>query len=260
MSVTLLTEVLLHAKLQNISECAISLCLKVAFLQKNLSKGIVFENIFLSLQCYTKALDMERNDTSTLYRQELKGKILATAMLLFEQKGIKCVKMDDIAKELSISKRTLYELYENKEQLLYEGVRHQYMERSEYLRHFAQQAKNEMEIVMEAIRSNLQYLGHINPQFFLDINKYSRVLDFLQQQHDEQRANSIHFMERGVEHGYFRPDVNYEIVSSMGDAVMTHMMETKMYKKYPMRDIFKNYVNVLLRGLCTEKGLAELSL
>jgi hypothetical protein len=163
MSVTLLTEVLLHAKLQNISECAISLCLKVTFLQKNLSKGIVFENIFLSLQCYTKALDMERNDTSTLYRQELKGKILATAMLLFEQKGIKCVKMDDIAKELSISKRTLYELYENKEQLLYEGVRHQYMERSEYLRHFALQAKNEMEIVMEAIRSNLQYLGHINP-------------------------------------------------------------------------------------------------
>ncbi len=203
---------------------------------------------------------MERNDSSTLYRQELKGKILITAMSLFEQKGIKCVKMDDIAKELSISKRTLYELYENKEQLLYEGVRFQHAQRSQYMRHYAQQAQNEMEIVMEAIRSNLQYLGHVNPQFFIDIHKYVRVLDFLHQQHEEQRANSIHFMESGVEHGYFRPDVNYDIVSRMGDAVMTHVMETKMYKNYPMRDIFKNYVNVLLRGLCTEKGLAELHL
>ena len=59
-----------------------------------------------------------KNITPTIYRQELKGKILVTAMSLFKREGIKRVKMDDIAQALSISKRTLYETYENKEQLL----------------------------------------------------------------------------------------------------------------------------------------------
>ena len=48
------------------------------------------------------------------YRQELKVRILQTAMREFKQKGIRDVRMDDIAGILGISKRTLYEIYENK--------------------------------------------------------------------------------------------------------------------------------------------------
>lgn len=58
----------------------------------------------------------------TIYRKELKGKILKTAMEQFLLHGIKKIKMDDIAKILGISKRTLYEIYQDKEQLLYEGL------------------------------------------------------------------------------------------------------------------------------------------
>ena len=58
----------------------------------------------------------------TIYRKELKGKILKTAMEQFLLHGIKKIKMDDIAKLLGISKRTLYEIYQDKEQLLYEGL------------------------------------------------------------------------------------------------------------------------------------------
>ena len=44
-------------------------------------------------------------------------------MTLFMADGVRAVKMDDIAAHLGISKRTLYELYSNKEQLLLEGFR-----------------------------------------------------------------------------------------------------------------------------------------
>ena len=57
------------------------------------------------------------------YRQELRQRILAAAMMAFRQKGVRAVRMDDIASQLSISKRTLYEIYSNKELLLYECVR-----------------------------------------------------------------------------------------------------------------------------------------
>lgn len=63
------------------------------------------------------------NNNSSQYRNELKFRIIRTAMPLFKQKGIKAVRMDDIANILSISKRTLYEIYNNKEDLLLEGVK-----------------------------------------------------------------------------------------------------------------------------------------
>lgn len=49
------------------------------------------------------------------YRKEIKEKILQLATTMFFQHGIRKVKMDDIANHLKISKRTLYELYQNKE-------------------------------------------------------------------------------------------------------------------------------------------------
>ncbi|WP_306303127.1 TetR/AcrR family transcriptional regulator [Prevotella falsenii] len=56
------------------------------------------------------------------YKKEVKAKILQSATTMFFQNGIRKVKMDDIAAHLKISKRTLYEIYQNKEDLLYEVV------------------------------------------------------------------------------------------------------------------------------------------
>lgn len=58
--------------------------------------------------------------TGNSYRSDLKGKILEVATPMFYQHGIRKVKMDDIAKRLRISKRTVYEIYEDKEDLLLE--------------------------------------------------------------------------------------------------------------------------------------------
>ena len=69
---------------------------------------------------------MRKTGNTTAYREGLRQKILDTAMGLFKQKGIKAVRMDDIATEIAISKRTLYEIYSNKEDLLLN------MERLEY--------------------------------------------------------------------------------------------------------------------------------
>ena len=59
---------------------------------------------------------------SNPYRQELRSRIVEAATQMFHKHGIKMVKMDDIATSLTISKRTLYEIYDNKEDLVYEVV------------------------------------------------------------------------------------------------------------------------------------------
>ena len=201
-----------------------------------------------------------KNITPTIYRQELKGKILVTAMSLFKREGIKRVKMDDIAQALSISKRTLYETYENKEQLLCEGVIYEHQLRQEQLRQFTEQAENEIEVVMEFIRQEIVLLGGVNPLFFSELAKYKRVVELLNEEHEQKRLHSMEFVKRGVEKGYFRSDINYDIVTKMSDAVVQHVMMTKMYEEYPLSEIFRNHVDILFRGICTDKGIAALHL
>ena len=201
-----------------------------------------------------------KNITPTIYRQELKGKILVTAMSLFKREGIKRVKMDDIAQALSISKRTLYETYENKEQLLCEGVIYEHQLRQEQLRQFTEQAENEIEVVMEFIRQEIVLLGGINPLFFSELAKYERVVELLNEEHEQKRLHSMEFVKRGVEKGYFRSDINYDIVTKMSDAVVQHVMMTRMYEEYPLSEIFRNHVDILFRVICTDKGIAALHL
>lgn len=58
--------------------------------------------------------------------------------------------------------------------------------------------------------------------------------------------------------GYFRKDVDFDIVSQIGAASMEHAMKTKMYEKYGMKDLLHNILFLFLRGLCTAEGIALL--
>ena len=70
----------------------------------------------------------------------------------------------------------------------------------------------------------------------------------------------MEFVKKGIEHGYFRSDINYDIVTKMSDAVVQHVMMSKMYEEYPLSEIFRNHVDILFRGICTDKGIAALHL
>ena len=59
------------------------------------------------------------------YRQELKNKIVNFAMGEFFKRGVKAVKMDEISQGLHVSKRTVYEIFGDKEELLLCGMKQQ---------------------------------------------------------------------------------------------------------------------------------------
>lgn len=195
----------------------------------------------------------------TPYKLELRTKILDAAMNQFKQKGIRNVRMDDIAIMLGISKRTLYEIYKNKEQLLYEGVVRDEKKRSEIIHSFSLTAKNEMEIIVEVLKMKLRELGQINPLFFSELQKYDSVVEYLRQTHLKSNQESLSFFFHGVEGGFFRKHINYELILQMSNAVMNHVVKEKLYNRVSMQEIFVNYVNVIIRGLCTEKGLEILN-
>lgn len=197
---------------------------------------------------------MQNNNELTNYRKGLKTKILDTAMLLFKKNGIKAVKMDDIANNLSISKRTLYEIYDNKEDLLLEGVKNDVAMRRKNMEEFRQSNDDVLQVILHFYQVKLIEIGSVNPDYYLDMRKYKKVTDYFEENKAEQKKAAEIIFRRGVDEGYFLPQLNYDIVNRLGDAAMDYVMSSKLYEKFALKDIFKNFVSVLLRGYCTEKG------
>ncbi len=192
----------------------------------------------------------------TLYRKELKGKILKTAMEQFMLRGIKNVKMDDIARQLGISKRTLYEIYQDKEELLYEGLKEAEEYIDNYLKRYAEEGNhNVVEVMMESYYIQVGFFSKINPAFLLEIPKYDKVVKLMVSRRKERDREAKTFFRQGVEEGLFRKDVNFEIISSIGHFMMKHILETKMYRDYAFETLFETVFLVIVRGMCTEEGI-----
>mgnify|MGYP000841418268 CR=1 FL=1 len=101
---------------------------------------------------------MYKGSSQTCYKLELRNRILKAAMTEFLHKGVKSVKMDDIANTLAISKRTLYEIYSNKEELLLEAVRiHEQEFNDHMLQYSLDKNHNVMDIIIEFYKNCLLY-------------------------------------------------------------------------------------------------------
>lgn len=201
---------------------------------------------------------MQEIKNTTAYKRGLYDKIVTAAMHAFVQKGIRGVKMDDIATQMNISKRTLYELFENKELLLFEGVMKYHRQMEERLRNISEESDDVMEIILKVYRMKVEEFRSTSPLFYSDIVKYPQVMAFLSKESKESQSRQLIFLKRGVDEGFFRNDVNLELVGKMFEAQGQFIMQQKLYKQFNIEEIFDNLVFVSLRGLCTQKGICAL--
>lgn len=202
-----------------------------------------------------KWIYMQENLEISKYKKSLRGRIPEVAMKLFLANGINSVRMDDVAKQMGISKRTIYEIYDNKEALLFDVVVAHFKHRLVNMEFVLRKCTNVMEILLEVYRMKVADFKNTNPLFFTEMVRYPQLHQFLVEQNDHMRENSLQFMQRGIKEGYFRKDVNYEIAGLLFDAMGAYIMEKELYRKYSIEDIFRDIVFVSLRGMCTDKGI-----
>ena len=198
---------------------------------------------------------MAEQKPKAAYRQQLRPRIVDTAMRAFAAQGVRAVKMDDIAQQLSISKRTMYELYENKEELLFAGItKFRNLQRAD-AEAFMARSPNVIEVIVHAYKRKVREVNLIVPQFYDDLEKYPRVMAFLEESHEQDRSHLRAFMLRGVAEGYFRDDIDYDMVLSLLDTVGSYVKSQRLYARYSIEQIFHQVVSVYLRGLCTQRGV-----
>ena len=192
---------------------------------------------------------------TTAYRASLRERIIEKAMQDFSKHGIRAVKMDTLAKELGISKRTMYEIFEDKESLLFEGIKVYGERKREYMHSYAEEGHDVIDIIMEAYHMKVEEVRAVNPDFYLDLMKYPRLAQHMKEAQQKSREGFLAFMKRGVDDGYFRPDVNYELVPHIFDALGQYILTNSLVQQYSVEELFSNCFLIALRGFCTDKGL-----
>lgn len=180
-----------------------------------------FFDFFVTLR--RKKSKQERKHTNTAmnitndYRRELKSKIIEYAMNEFRQRGIKAVKMDEISRGLHVSKRTVYEIFGDKEELLLAGIRAQNEELRRMLDQFASENNhNVIDIICYFYRVQMELCEQVGVKFYEEIQHMPRVVAYMKSVHEHEVEDRMRFYECGVKEGLFRSDIDYPLSRMWG--------------------------------------------
>jgi len=132
-----------------------------------------------------RSINIQNTKKNGGYRDELKNQIVLTAARLFRTNGIRSVKMDDIVGHLSCSKRTLYELFKDKEALVLAVANYLHSLDMEKIDKFSLEAHDIMDIILESFKIQLENFRVTNPQYYYDLHKYPQVERLLVKHHND---------------------------------------------------------------------------
>ena len=107
-----------------------------------------------------------------IHKMEPQEKILKTSLELFFKYGIKRVTMDDIAKELGMSKKTIYQFYKEKDVLVDQLCQFEMLKQEKIFKEINGLAKDPIHELMLISLKMSDMMQHINPIFFIDLQKY----------------------------------------------------------------------------------------
>lgn len=201
---------------------------------------------------------MAEGEKHTASRLELKARIIDTASRLFEKNGIKGVTMDHIAASFGISKRTLYEVFSDKETLLVECVRRGQREADAYMRKVRENSGNVLEVLLKGYQQSIEKFHATNKKFYEEIKRYPRAYSLIKYGDNRNAEDIVSFFREGVEQGFFRNDVNFAIVGLLVREQLDILMGTDLCAQYPFLEVYESIMFISLRGISTEKGAIAL--
>lgn len=192
----------------------------------------------------------------------IKEELLENISELFLKYGLRSTSMDDICSHLKISKKTLYQIFSNKDDVVEQVLFHRRNNyrilkiRAELRRH---NAINIMLLLRDHIVSslnsqmpaNLFDLKKYHPDVYERINELDQVLI-----HDLMTE----VIKKGIDEGYFRKDINKDIQVYLFVKQMAFLGELEMVSKvkYPLDSIVTTIVENVIRSFANPKGLEEL--
>ncbi|MBP8040878.1 MAG: TetR/AcrR family transcriptional regulator [Bacteroidales bacterium] len=186
-------------------------------------------------------------------------KILQQVSDLYQKYGIKSVSMDDVARELGISKKTLYEYFKDKEDLVGKVLESQMSQIRAVFEIEKDDEHNAVDHLLEIDRIITAFLKNFSPTIHYDLQKYypsvfRSIFEYKRGfMFDSIKAN----LERGIKEGLYRSDFNSDIIAqiyvnqieaSLGSGFITSM-------EFTTNELFSEMFTYHFRGIASKKGI-----
>ncbi|HCC71771.1 MAG TPA: hypothetical protein DEQ09_11565 [Bacteroidales bacterium] len=189
---------------------------------------------------------------------DYRERITEEAAVLFMKYGIRAVTMDSIAHHLGMSKRTIYEQFADKDELLRSVVRNMTHRQKEVFLDIMKESDNVIETIFRILTLASSHFKTTNPTYLMDLKKYHyRVYEEICQKGDIRNMEMTEeILNRGIKEKIFRSDINVEIVNAgiHGAIDMTKDDQYLPEGKYSRMEIIENLLFNYLIGISTPQG------
>jgi AcrR family transcriptional regulator len=190
---------------------------------------------------------------------EIKERIIAKAREQFFRYGVKSVTMDDIASELGISKKTIYQHFEDKDAIVHQLMMGEMLQDKCEWDDLGKISKNVIEKMVKSMELIKKAFAEINPCTFFDIKKYHPKTWELFQSHKQNFIMESIKQEllEGIEQGYYRSDIKIEILTIMRMEQVETGFDPHLFppNKFSLIDVELTMLDHFIRGILTPKGL-----
>jgi len=191
---------------------------------------------------------------------ETRGKILAKASEMLLSLGIRNVTMDLLSESLGMSKRTIYEHFRNKEELVIESIHFIIVENNKELLEIIESSENVVEAIYLITLRQEQYRREFPKVFVEDIKKYFPLVQasfFSNKDRLKQFSASYTLLEKGLKEEIFCKDLRIDLVDNFIHEIisMIHTSDRIRLLKPSDRKVACSIFIPYLKGICTAKGL-----
>jgi AcrR family transcriptional regulator len=190
---------------------------------------------------------------------DTKTRILEGVAELFLAAGIRSVTMDAIATTLGISKRTIYEMFKDKEDLVMQVIEHEIMKNNRRLLNIVNATGNAIEALFLIIEGEHNRIQSLNPVFVEDLKKYiSRIHECFYDDPKKIREFSVSYaiLEKGMRENIFRNELAVDVVDSFLHELINFLHNSQRFRLLNLQkeDVLNNILLPYFRGICTSKG------
>ena len=165
--------------------------------------------------------------------------------------------MSDIANHLGISKRTLYEVFKDKEELLIACIDCQYSAAVKERERIVLDAENVIDTMMLIYAKHLNDAHSANKSLWHDLKKYHpQIYQQISQKRGDAMNDFLPLFKKGVEQGLIREEVNHEICVWLIKSQFKTLMEGDLFidEKYNTNQFVRAIILTFTRGIATTKG------
>lgn len=167
--------------------------------------------------------------------------------------------MDMLAANLGISKRTIYEVFNDKDELLKGVLKWMSQRQHELIKKLFKESDNVIEAIFKMLDLMTDHFHKMSPAFLMDMKRYHKV--FIDNPEELRNlpyySNNSEVLARGIKEGVFRSDIDVEITNKCMLEVARMSNDNDIFPPdaFLNKDVIRNFYINYLRGISTQKGL-----